>query len=84
MAIDIILHSESRGPSSILRFTTTGLNCCNIGDRVPAIFHGSQGLLIVSAVNQVGDYNTVKVGLELEKWHHIEIAQKKYHISGKV
>ena len=75
VAGDIMVHSAGSGVSSILRFTSTGSNCCNVGDRVPAIFYNSGGyLLIDSAVNEKGN-DGITFDIDLEKWYHIEIAQ---------
>merc|ERR1711874_417440 len=75
VAFDIIVHSASSVWSSILRFTSTGGNCCNIGDRVPAILYNSRGyLLIDSAVNEKGNHG-VTYKIDLERWYHVEIVQ---------
>ena len=82
VAISVTVHSAGSGWSSILRFTSTGADCCNIGDRVPAIFYHSEGILsISSAVNEDGDYG-LRTNIDLKKWYHIEIAQTKKN--GKV
>ena len=71
-----MVNSAGSGWSSILRFTSTNNNCCNIGDRIPAIFYNSEGFLsISSAVNEDGDYY-LRYYIDLEKWYHIEIVQK--------
>ena len=71
-----MVNSAGSGWSSILRFTSTNNNCCNIGDRIPAIFYNSEGFLsISSAVNEDGDYY-LRYDIDLEKWYHIEIVQK--------
>ena len=75
MAISVIVHSAGSGWSSILHFTSTGSDCCNIGDRVPAIFYNSDGrLLIESAVDEKGNKRAA-YDIDLEKWYHIEIVQ---------
>ena len=74
--VEVIVHSAHSGWSNILHFTSTGSNCCNIGDRVPAIFYHSEGILsISSAVNEDGDYG-LRTNIDLKKWYHIEIVQK--------
>ena len=73
---DIIVHSAGINWINILRFTSTDNNCCNIGDRIPAIFYNNDGyLLIDSAVNEKGNHG-VTYDIDLEKWYHIEIVQK--------
>jgi len=75
VAVDIMVHSASSVWNSILRFTSTGGDCCNVGDRIPAIFYNSGGhLLIESAVNERGNYGPT-YGIDLEEWYHIEIFQ---------
>ena len=70
-----MVHSAGSGVSSILRFTSTDSNCCNVGDRVPAIFYKSDGqLLIYSAVDEKGN-KRASYDIDLEKWYHIEIVQ---------
>ena len=82
VAVDIIVHSAGSGGSSILRFTSTSQNCCQMGDRLPAIIYDSKGYLhITSAVNGIGNYY-VNFNIDLKKWYHIEIAQTK--MNGKV
>ena len=82
VAVDIIVHSAVAGWSSILRFTSTSHNCCNLGDRLPIIHYHSKGYLhITSAVNKNGNYY-VNYNIDLKKWYHIEIAQTK--MDGKV
>ena len=71
-----MVHSASSVWSSILRFTSTDSDCCNIGDRIPAIFYNSEGyLLIDSAVNEKGNQG-VTYDIDLGKWYHIEIVQE--------
>ena len=74
--MDIIVHSAGSGWQSILRFTSTDGNCCNIGDRVHAIFYKSDGFIsIISSVSGDGNYN-VRHNVDLNKWYRIEITQK--------
>ena len=82
----MIVNSAGQGWSSIIRFTSTNNNCCNNGDRVPAVFYHSNGYLtITSSVNDNGDY-WCNHNIDLKKWYHIEIVQankngkvKKYY-----
>ena len=61
--------------AEILRFTSTDNNCCNIGDRIPAIFtHKSGHLYIATQIGTNG--NEVKyVNLIKRKWHQLELVQ---------
>ena len=82
VAVDIIVHSAGSGYTSILRFTSTSQNCCQMGDRLPIIHYHSKGYLhITSAVNKNGNYY-VNYNIDLKKWYHIEIAQTT--MNGKV
>jgi len=72
------------GWSNVIHFTATGGNCCNYGDRIPAVwFHSispqatANRLHITSAVNNNGNYvvntqNIVKRGV----WTCVEISQR--------
>ena len=77
VVVDIIVHSAVEGPdgwSNIIHFTT-GDECCNIGERIPAIYYNSGGYLrISSAVSGNGNFE-VDYSIDLNKWYHIEIAQ---------
>ena len=82
VAISVIVHSAGSEWSNILRFTNTGSDCCNIGDRLLAIFYNSGGFFHISSDvgengNYVFDYN-----IELNKEYHIEIVQER--TDGKV
>ena len=74
--VDIMVHSAGLGYSSILHFTSTGSDCCNVENRVPAIYYHSDGrLLIASAVNETGNQHIWFKNIDLEKWYHIKIVQ---------
>ena len=78
VVIDIIVHSAYTRWSNIIHFTSSGADCCDIGDRAPAIFYqpltNSNGILrIGSAVGFRTHY--VDYNIDLEKWYHIEIIQ---------
>jgi hypothetical protein len=72
------------GWSNVIHLTSTGGNCCNYGDRVPAVWFFSASptntlnkLHISSAVNNNGNYyintpKSVKVGV----WTDVEISQR--------
>ena len=81
--VKVIVHSAHSEWSNILRFTSTGSDCCNIGDRVPAIFlrPGGRKLHITSAVGDKGN-SPVNYNIEMGKPYDIEIVQEK--TNGKV
>ena len=81
--VEVIVHSAHSGWSNILHFTSTGSNCCNIGDRVPAIFlrPGGGSLHITNAVGDNGNY-WFDHNIEMGKSYEIEIVQEK--TNGKV
>ena len=62
--------------SNIIHFTTGG-DCCNIGDRVPAIFYNNDGFLLISSAVS-GDGNLyVEAPVDFGKLYHIEISQRQ-------
>jgi len=78
VVIDINVRSACTRWSNIIHFTSSGADCCDIGDRVLAIFYQpltkSNGILrIGSAVGFRTHY--VDYNIDLEKWYHIEIIQ---------
>ena len=81
--VKVIVHSARSEWSNILRFTSTDSNCCNIGDRVPAIFlrPGGDWLYIANAVGDNGDY-TLDYYIEIGQEYDIEIVQER--TNGKV
>ena len=84
MVLDIIVHSFGSGWSNILRFTSTDVDCCNIGHRVPAIFYNSDGYLhITNAIHQNGN-KAIDYDIDLEKWYRIVLAQWKDYNDGRV
>ena len=75
--VDLIVHSNHENTwSNILRFTASDVDCCNIGDRIPAIFYNSKEgyLLIDSAVGDKGNRG-LQYNIDLEQWYHIVIEQ---------
>ena len=77
VAVDIIVRTwnPENDFNNILRFTSTDTDCCNIGDRIPAIFYNVGGFLqITSFVNGNGNYY-FDFPIEFETWYHIEIYQ---------
>ena len=81
--VKVIIHSAHSEWSNILRFTSTGSDCCNIGDRVPAIFlrPGGGALAITNAVGDSGNHHFYHK-IEMGKLYDIEIVQEK--TNGKV
>ena len=83
--ISFDLFINSFGPSawsSILSFKGNGgsNNCCNNGDRVPIVQLNENGqLYFINSVNGNAHFHT---GVDLNKWHKIEIQQNR--IDGKV
>ena len=71
--------------TNVLHLTATGGNCCNYGDRIPAVwFHGSSSsatknrFLICSAINGDGNY-CLNSGFIVPRgqWTSVEIRQQK-------
>ena len=77
VAVDIKVYSAGTEKEwyNILRFTSTESDCCNIGDRIPAIFYNTEGFLrITSSVNGNGD-DYIDYDIESDKWYQIRILQ---------
>ena len=85
MVVDIIVDSAVSQWSNILRFAHTDGDCCDIGQRVPAILYQREQriLQIASAVNDNGDYY-VTATIDFNKCYHIEINQERNIGNGKV
>ena len=81
--VKVIVLSARSEWSNILRFTSTDSNCCNIGDRVPAIFLRPSGraLAFTNAVGANGNYYFYH-NIEMGKLYDIEIVQE--NTNGKV
>merc|ERR1712141_950623 len=66
--------------SNIIHFTSSGADCCDIGDRVLAIFYqpltNSNGILRIGSAVGFGTHY-VDYNIYLERWYHIEIIQTK-------
>ena len=68
--------------TEVLRFTATGKNCCNPGDRIPAFFVNKNGHIhVTSQVGTVGNYY-VDVPIKLKTWVKVEV--KQYVLNAKV
>ena len=74
--------SLNHGYAELLRLTSTDADCCEFGDRIPAIFTHKNGHLHIAT--QIGTKgNAVRdVSLVKSKWHQLELVQ--YVESGKV
>ena len=69
----------SSGMANIFHFTSTGAECCQLGDRVPAIFLDSRGRLLV-AFPLYGDGEEllkIRKRLSKRKWYKVKIIQDK-------
>ena len=69
----------SSGMANIFHFTSTGGECCQLGDRVPAIFLDSRGRLRV-AFPLYGDGDEllkIRKTLRKKKWYKVKIIQDK-------
>ena len=69
------------GWAELLRFTSTHTShCCNIGDRIPAIFtnpgHGGY-IHIGTQINQMGNKAKDLKDIEEKKWYKLELTQYK-------
>ena len=66
--------------AELLRFTSTGdHDCCDIGDRAPAIFTHRDGYLHIAT--QIGKYgNRVRdITIQKNRWYSLELSQYKLH-----
>ena len=66
--------------AELLRFTSTGdHDCCDIGDRAPAIFTHKDGYLHITT--QIGKYgNRVRdVTIQKSRWYSLELSQYKFY-----
>ena len=63
------------GWAELLRFTTTDGNCCEIGDKIPAIFTKREGVINIGT--QIGDSASAgtNVALNTSTWYKIEMMQ---------
>merc|ERR1739838_997858 len=64
-----------RGWMEVLRFTSTGNNCCNPGDRIPAVFVNKGGYIHVTS--QVGSNNNYysNIYIRAQTWVKVEVKQ---------
>ena len=63
------------GWAELLRFTTTDGNCCEIGDKLPAIFTKREGVINIGT--QIGDNGSKQtdVALNTSTWYRLELMQ---------
>ena len=81
-SIKVNAFPSSGNIANIFHFTSTGQECCKVGDRVPAIFLDHRGRLLV-AFPLFGDGEEVlKFNRKMVKnnWHKVKIIQDKVHI----
>ena len=69
----------SSGMANIFHFTSTGAECCQVGDRVPAIFLDSRGRLSVAFPLHGDGEEMLKIRKTLYKrrWYKVKIIQDK-------
>ena len=68
--------------SELLRFTVTENDCCDPGDRVPAIFVHSDGFIYVTSHVGTNANFPTNVPIKLKTWMRVEI--KQYPENGEV
>ena len=62
--------------ASVLHFTATGRECCEVGDRVPAVFISRRRLYVAYPVEEGGDL--IQAGrLRRRRWHSLVISLEK-------
>ena len=69
----------SSGLANIFHFTSTGAECCQVGDRVPAIFLDNRGRLSVAFPLHGDGEEILKIRKTLYKrrWYKVKIMQDK-------
>ena len=83
ISLDLIIHSRvNDGYSSVIAFRGNGgrSDCCEIGDRIPAIFlfNPTMTLHITHSVRQTGNH-WFNFDINLNTWYNIIIEQKFVH-----
>ena len=63
------------GWAELLRFTTTDGQCCEIGDKLPAIMTKKEGVINIGT--QLGDSASAgtNVALNISTWYRLELMQ---------
>ena len=77
---DIYVYSANKNDdlwSTIVHFTSTDNDCCDIGDRIPAIFYNNNGYLLIDSTFDGKGNHSVTYNIDMEKDYHIEIDQRK-------
>ena len=72
--------------AEVLRFTNTDNNCCNVGDRIPAIFtnNNDKKVYVIMDINNKGNEVVLEHSFEENKWYRIELTQRKNYNDEKV
>ena len=82
ISFDLYIHSFDEdnfmgdaGWAELLRFTTTDGNCCEIGDKLPAVFTKREGVINIGT--QLGDNGSknTNVALNTSTWYRLELMQ---------
>ena len=61
--------------AELLRLTSTDNNCCNIGDRIPAIFTNVNGFIQVATQIDNKGNRWKNINLDENVWYNLEILQ---------
>jgi len=62
--------------ANYLTFTATDIDCCGIGDMIPAFFTNSEGFLqLAMQINQNGNYIAKSPKLDENVWYKVEVEQ---------
>ena len=73
ISMQIWVESHINGWSELLRFTATEKSCCSAGDRIPAFFVTSDGLILVTShVGTNGNFGT-SFKFNLKSWIRVDI-----------
>ena len=81
ISFKLFVRTEPTEWANVLRFTSTGNDCCNLGDRIPFVTIEKNELIILNAVN--GETNNQhRFNYPLNKLFLVELAQLE--VDGKV
>ena len=78
--IEIRIRDFSGSWPNIFRFSAIDGNCCKIGQRIPALFIRTEGILYLATnIGNNGDrvFHDVLGKFEADKWYKLTILQKK-------
>ena len=72
--------------AEVLRFTNTDNDCCNVGDRIFAIFtnNNDKKVYVIMDINNKGNKHVLEHAFEENKWYRIELTQRKNYNDQKV